>query len=149
MIDPAKLLRIVATALLVSGPVLAQPPETDPFAVGGGVDPFATPGDAPAGDDMNASADAGAASAPTGAANAQLGEDDPNPLVRMLRTNPPKTPADFAEAIEWMSRIGRWDEVSRYINLLQKSNWNQNQLSELSLAGGADLWFKLRDAKPN
>lgn len=146
MIDPAKLLRIVATVLLVSGPVLAQPPESDPFAVGGG-DPFTAPGDAPAGDNMSTAADAGAASAAAGAASALPGEDDPNPLVRMLRTNPPKTPAEFAETIEWMSRIGRWDEVSRYINLLQKSNWNQNQLSELSLAGGADLWFKLRDAK--
>ena len=142
MIDPAKLLRSVATLLLLSGPVLAQPPAggSDPFATGGS-DPFGAPADAPA-----AGMDAPAAAAPAaGAANAAANEEDVNPLVRMLRTNPPKTPAEYAETLEWMSRIGRWDEVTRYLSLLQKSNWNQNQLAELSIAGGSDLWFKLRD----
>ena len=143
MLDPAKLLLSLATVLLISGSVPAQPPaEPDPFAAGVG-DPFAAPGDAsmPAGD---MSDDAAAAAS---AAAGPVSEDDPNPLVRMLRVNPPKTPTEYAETLEWMVRLGRWDEISRYISLLQKSNWNQNQLSELSLAGGADLWFKLRDTQ--
>lgn len=146
MLDPAKLLLSLVTVLILSGPAPAQPPvEGDPFAAGGG-DPFAAPGDAStAASDM--AGDASAAAAAAGAASGPVGEDDPNPLVRMLLVNPPKSPAEFAETLEWMIRIGRWDEVSRYISLLQKNNWNQNQLAELSIAGGADLWFKLRDTK--
>ena len=146
MLDPAKLLLTLATVLMISGQAPAQPPAGgDPFGAGVG-DPFATPGDtqAPAGD---MAGDASAASTAAGAATGPVGEDDPNPLVRMLQVNPPKAPAEYAETLEWMIRIGRWDEVSRYIALLQKSNWNQNQLAELSIAGGADLWFKLRDTK--
>ena len=143
MLDPAKLLLSLATVLLISGSAPAQPPaEADPFATGGG-DPFAAPGDA----SMAAGDTSDDAAAAAGAAAGPVGEDDPNPLVRMLRVNPPKTPTEYAETLEWMVRIGRWDEISRYLSLLQKSNWNQNQLMELSLAGGADLWFKLRDTK--
>ncbi len=142
MLDPAKLLLALATVFIMSGAAPAQPPAGDPFATGG-VDPFGAAGDATSAD-MNS--DAGAAPAAS-AAVGPVAEDDPNPLVRMLRVNPPKTPTEYAETLEWMARIGRWDEISRYISLLQKSNWNQNQLSELSIAGGADLWFKLRDTK--
>ncbi len=155
MIDSAKLLRptawlticLVLGVVVMSLPVAAQPPDSDPFAMGAdaATDPFATPSDAAAGD-MNADA-AAAATAGAPAAGALPAEDDPNPLVRLLRSNPPKTPTEYAETLEWMSRIGRWDEVSRYVGLLQKSNWNQNQLAELSIAGGSDLWFKLRDAR--
>lgn len=140
MTEPFQLLRTVATVILMTGAVMAQPPAGDPFSVEAGAgDPFAAPGDAaPAGENMDAAA-------PAAAAAGALPDDDPHPLVRLLRTNPPKTPTEFAETLEWMTRIGRWDEVSRYITLLQKSNWNQNQLSELSIAGGTNLWFKIRD----
>ncbi len=142
MIDSAKLFRSLATALLLSSSLMAQPPEGDPFGGAPAGDPFQA-GGAAAGDAMDADVAAGAAGNQPAA---QVSEDDSNPLVRLLRTNPPKTPAEFAETLQWMVRIGRWDEISRYITILQKANWNQNQLAELSMAGGADLWFKLRDA---
>jgi hypothetical protein len=120
-------------ASLASGPAFAQ----DPFGASSS-DPFAT----------NAKDDS-SMTPPTVAvvpAGASAVAEDPDPLVRMLRTTPPKTATDFAESLEWMARIGRWDEVGRYLDILQKSGWNREQLGELSSAGGANLWFRLRDS---
>ncbi len=148
MTYPAKLLRFFATILLVSGsalvpPAFAQPPEgtSDPLVrerviLCGAWRPTCGRHEYRCGT--------------SGCVRCELAACDRrrsrSTRASALRVNPPKTPTEFAETLDWMARIGRWDEVSRYIAALQKSNWNQNQLAELSIAGGADLWFKLRDA---
>lgn len=109
----------------------------EPFGAG---DPFASPDPA---------ADVTAASpAPALVPNASAAPiaDDEDPLVRILRANPPKTTAEFAETLEWMVRIRRWDEVGRYLDQIQRAGWTRDQLADLSQAGGASLWSRLRGA---
>ncbi|MCC6507489.1 MAG: response regulator, partial [Pirellulaceae bacterium] len=123
----------------------AQDPFAAPSDPAAAADPFGAMGDAAITNEM----DQGGAAAPNAAAAAnalKALEEDPDPVVRLLRASPPKTPVEFAEALEWMTRIRRWDEVDRYLSVLQSANWSQDKLAELSQAGGAALWFKLRDA---
>ncbi len=42
-------------------------------------------------------------------------------VVRSLQANPPKTPAELARAVQLMARIKRWDEVTRWLNAIEKS----------------------------
>lgn len=127
----------------------------DPFGGAMGGDPF---GAAPGGDDpFNAApgADAGfggfgaapaAAAAPANASTpAQtLDMNDPNPLVRIVRANPPKSPQEFSDAIGWMTQIKRWDEVGRLLTEIGAANWSQDQLANLSRSAGSALWIRLR-----
>ncbi len=107
-------------------------------------DPFGATAGQPA---MNAQPAADAAAAPVVSnATGTRPADESDPYVRILRLSPPKTPEEYARAIESMTRIGRWDEVGRYLDALQKAGWSNDQLDQLSQAGGASLWFKLRDA---
>ncbi|MGN6133090.1 MAG: hypothetical protein ACTHOU_01275 [Aureliella sp.] len=89
-----------------------------------------------------------AAAAPAGAAAAAAAPvaEETDPLVRSMRLLSLKTPEDFAQALQTLVRIQRWDEVGRYLDKLQQAGWNRDQLAELSRAGGASLWFHIRDA---
>lgn len=106
----------------------------DPF---GAADPFSTADDTPAAVDQPAMA------APAAAAAAAA--DDPDPLVRMLRSSPPRTPEEFAQALEWMVRIRRWDEVGRHLDMIQRAGWTREQLAQLSAAAGTGLWYRVRE----
>lgn len=121
----------------VTGAIRAQDAQ-DPFGAG---DPFGGTADSAAAVDQPPVA------APAAAAGLPAEETDP--LVRMLRASPPQTPQRFAEALEWMARIGRWDEVGRYLDLISSAGWNREQLAELSSAGGPSLWYRLREGGKN
>ncbi|MFO1065971.1 MAG: hypothetical protein U0892_19080 [Pirellulales bacterium] len=131
-----------ALCCVLGGSVCAQ----DPFAA----DPFGAPPAAPAGQGSADAFGATPAAAPVaaGAAPTVLA-DDPDPMVRLLRANPPKTPHDIAEAIEWMSRVSRFDEVGRLIDSAQRSGWNQTQLLEFARTGGDALWYRLSSNTEN
>lgn len=114
----------------------------DPF---GASDPFAAPGDATASEPAQPGTAAAFGTSPVVPATAAP-EKDADPVIRMLRALPPTTPKEFAETLDLMARIQRWDEVGRYLDLIQKLSWTPDQLAELSRAGGSSLWFELRDA---
>jgi CheY-like chemotaxis protein len=70
-------------------------------------------------------------------------EKDNDPIIRLLRENPPQTPAEMAEGLMWVVRMKRWDEVHRLLDLIATKQWALPQLVELADAGGESLWFRL------
>ncbi len=66
-----------------------------------------------------------------------------NPVVLMLRENPPETPVEMAKGLSWMMRFKRWDEVRRLLDSVIAKNWSLPELSELSKSGDPTLWLRL------
>ena len=123
-----------------------EPDGGDPFGTATGDDPFnAAPGNGSGFGGFGAAPAAGT-SAPADAAAPSQGLDlnDPDPLVRIVRSNPPESPSELADAITWMTRIKRWDEVGRLLTDLSTKNWTQTQLAELSRSAGSAMWIRLR-----
>ena len=131
-------LRIVLTltCVLAISPLAAQ----DPF---GGDNPF---GGAP----MDAANDAfGAQPATKPAAQVAPGQvvaDDPDPIIRMLRSNPPKTPNDIADGLTWTIRLKRWDEVGRLLDRVQSLNWTLEQKATAARRMGTAMILRMRTA---
>ena len=124
---------------------------TDPFTTGGdpfgsGADPFgAGQADAPrdGGFEAFGQSDSGVAGG-LASSGSQLDEEDPDPVVRLLRAQPPQSPRDMADALTWMARIKRWDEVRRLLDSLAAKNWPLPRKAELARAAGPSLWTKIR-----
>ncbi len=155
------------SALIVSGIVVAaiwflQPCKLqaqDPFGEGdpfGGADvdvsdPFGSSGtDAGSGfgDTGFGDADVGtAAPSATASAGQTLGVEDPDPVVRLLYSSPPKTTQQWSDALTWMVRIKRWDETKRLLGNLQAENWSVERQAELSRLTGPSLWLRIRTAE--
>jgi len=125
---------VTGVAGLAAVSALAQ----DPFEAG---NPFGMPSAAEPAAAANKAAPPAGGAAATAAATPEL-----DPLVRVLRAIPPKTPTEYAENLQWMVRQGRWDEVGRYLDLLKQSGWSREQLADVANAGAASLWFQLRSA---
>lgn len=110
--------------------------DTNPFGMpsAGG-----TAADAPAfggfGQPMNAQ--------PTEAATS-LDQEDPDPIVRRLRSEVPQTPQDMADGLTWMVRLKRWDEVRRLLDVLNAANWPLEQQAALTRSAGSSLWLRVR-----
>lgn len=77
-------------------------------------------------------------------ANNPLTLEELDPVVRLLRLSPPKTAEQWADALTWMSRIKRWDEVRRLLDELSAANWTIESKAALARAGGSALWLRLR-----
>ncbi|MFK7736694.1 MAG: hypothetical protein AB8B50_11725 [Pirellulaceae bacterium] len=127
---------------------------SDPFG-GGGSDPFGAGGDdafdagdlfGGAGDaaDVGAMGGISADSTPGVSAGGSSDGFEKNPIVRMLRESPPTTPEKMSQALTWMSRIRRWEEVKWLLDLTASRNWNTNQKAALSRMAGPSLWFRIR-----
>ncbi len=118
------------------------------FAAGGSyaqepADPF---GGAPADGDVFS----GAPVPQVGAASAKANEipaDDPDPVIRMLRSHPPKSPDDFADGLTWTIRLKRWDEVGRLLERLQAMNWSLEQKATIARRMGAAMVLRMRSAE--
>ncbi len=117
-------------------PLTAQ----DPF---GGDSPFASAPAADAGDAFNAPS-AKPAAAPSNAAD--ITADDPDPVVRMLRSHPPKSPNDMADGLTWTIRLKRWDEVGRLLDRLQSLNWSLEQRAQVARRMGAAMVLRMRSS---
>ncbi len=141
---------IVASTALTMNLAFAQDPFGD-AGMGQATNPFGgmgeSVGDSPFGGfaQPDATGSAAAASAATPAAgSAEVAiDDEPDPVVRMLRQNPPQTPADMAQGLTWMIRFKRWDEVRRLLDSVSSKGWSLDQLSELAKSGEASLWLRL------
>ena len=115
-------------------PLAAQ----DPFA---GDSPFGGIPAADAGDAFGAPVAQPVAAA---AANADATADDPDPVVRMLRSHPPKSPNDMADGLTWTIRLKRWDEVGRLLDRLQSLNWSLEQRALVARRVGAAMVLRMR-----
>lgn len=138
-------MKCVAGIALALG-LTAVLPAQDPFGGGAaGDNPFGGPADAtsPFGG-FGEPAPAEAAPAAAAAATASpTSEEDPNPIIRLLRETPPQTPKEMAEGLTWVVRLKRWDEVRRLLDQIVAKQWDLPQLAELASAGGESLWFRL------
>lgn len=112
----------------------------DPF---GGDNPF---GGTPAADAGDAFGGPVVNAAPP-AANAPVPADDPDPVVSMLRSHPPKSPNDMADGLTWTIRLKRWDEVGRLLDRLQTLNWSLEQRALVARRIGAAMLLRMRSAE--
>ncbi len=118
----------------------------DPFGSGAGADSgfdFPLPGSVR--DVDSSSLDSAAATGPSGLApNADPTRREANPVVRLLREQPPETPDELADGLNWMVRIQRWDEVRNLLDTVNARNWSLEQKAQLSRRAGTGLWMRLR-----
>ncbi|MCA9129398.1 MAG: hypothetical protein KDB22_20070 [Planctomycetales bacterium] len=132
------LTRILSVVLVVLiGPqVPAQNPFDSPFG-----EPTSPTNSDPASGVFGGRGDEGTATPP---ATAVQDEPDADPMVRLLRARQPSTAEELVSAIKWMSRIDRYDEVGRWLDVLKQKNFSEDQLDQLSRLGGSALWMRLR-----
>ncbi len=76
-------------------------------------------------------------------ASSEIDAKEANPVVLLLRDNPPASPSEFAQALTWMMRFRRWDEVGRLMDVVSAKNWSLAELAELSKSGDPALWLRL------
>ena len=134
-----------AAGIVLALGLAATVPAQDPFGGGAATDnPFGGPADAasPFGGFGQAAPAAEAAPAAAATATAPT-EQDPNPIIRLLRETPPQTPEEMAEGLTWVVRLKRWDEVRRLLDEIAGKQWDLPQLAQLASAGGESLWFRL------
>ncbi len=103
----------------------------DPF---GGGDAMDTAGDAFS---NPAPARAGADNKPADATSTYLNTD---PLVRRVRDNPPKNPADMAKAITWMVQLRSWETVGSLLDRLAAANWPVADQAEVARGIEPAVW---------
>ncbi len=118
-------------------------PAQDPFG-GSGSDPFG--GGSPTGND-DAFGSQPAAKAATQVNGGSVPADDPDPIVRMLRSHPPKTPNDMADGLTWTIRLKRWDEVGRLLDRLQSFKWPLEQKAIVARRMGTSILLRMRSAE--
>ena len=82
-----------------------------------------------------------------GAASQQPLEEDPDPVIRLLRKSPPKSAEQFAEAFTWVTRLKRWDEAQRLLDRLSGANFTLEQQAELARSAGPAIWLRLRSTE--
>ena len=64
-------------------------------------------------------------------------------VVLSLRANPPRKPAEFARAIQLLSRIRRWDEVGYWLDEAVKQGLNEATATQMVEAAGALTFIQL------
>ena len=136
---------LIGTASFGCPQVMGQNP-FDPNAQGdspfGDDNPFGGMGNSDGPDAVFGATPIPSAAADSTTAQQQDASEDPDPIVRLVRESPPSNPEEMAEAITWLTRIKRWDEIGRQLDSL--AGWNVNQKAVLSRSAGAGLWIRLR-----
>jgi CheY-like chemotaxis protein len=117
-------------------------------------DPFGMSGDEPASDnpaDTTFEPDAGAEPVARRNAKADEVELDTDPIIGMLRTAPPNTPSQVADALTWTIRLKRWDEVGRLLDTVKANRWSMQQKAEIAKQMGSAIAIRMRgvDAELN
>lgn len=80
---------------------------------------------------------------------AQQPEEESDTIVRILRARQQNTPKEMADAITWMTRIKRFDEVGRLLDSVAQKNWSDAQKATLAREAGSPLWLRLRGQAEN
>ncbi len=121
---------------IMSAPLIGQ---VDPF---GGADPFA--GGAMASDPNAATGAFAQPVGPVAVANPNaIREEDPDPIIRMLRSHPPKLPTEFADGLTWTIRLKRWDEVGRLLDRLAAAGWTSEQKADVARRVGSAALLRM------
>ncbi len=89
-----------------------------------------------------ATVDQAAAVPPNDSSNASALREE-HVVVQGLRQSPPETPFEIGRAILYMVRIGRMDEVGKYLDQLAKLNLDPATATKLERAAGWDTWLRL------
>lgn len=63
--------------------------------------------------------------------------NETNAVVRSLRANPPSTAKELGKAIDWMTRIRRWDETAYWLDTIGKMELNGPMAIEILQSAGA------------
>lgn len=66
--------------------------------------------------------------------------NETNAVVRSLRANPPTTAKELGKAIDWMTRIRRWDETGHWLDTISKTELNGPMAIEILQSAGARAW---------
>jgi len=66
-----------------------------------------------------------------------LDPNETNAVVRSLRGNPPTTPKEFGKALDWMTRIRRWDETGAWLDEIAKLPLDGPSAIEILQSAGA------------
>lgn len=118
--------------------------QIDPFATEAGNSAFSTPDSMAPGSDASLP-DGGPSPNAAGAdASKTARETELDPIVRLLRQRPPETPEQVGDGLTWLTRVQRWDEVGRLLDLVASKNWPLQSKAELARHGGTALWVRLR-----
>ncbi len=64
-------------------------------------------------------------------------------LVLSFRSNPPRTAAELARAIQLMARIRRWDEVGRWMDEVAKLGLTETTATQMVQVAGAQTFVQL------
>ncbi len=130
-------------AWVVSGsPLLcSQSYSQDPFS---GPDPF---GGTPATGAVDDAFGAPPVAKPIPATGAALPVEDPDPVVRLLRSRTPKSPSEMADGLTWTIRLKRWDEVGRLLDRIQALNWSLEQKAAAARKMGSAMVLRMRSAE--
>jgi len=67
-----------------------------------------------------------------------------DPLILILRENPPITPKEFGRALNWMTSLGHWSEAAGLLDQVAAKNWSLPRQVELARSAGASTWIRLR-----
>jgi CheY-like chemotaxis protein len=67
--------------------------------------------------------------------------EETNVVVLSIRDTALSNPQQYAQAFVWLARIGRWDEIGRYLEQLKAAKWSQSQLAELLEKTDSALWI--------
>lgn len=67
-----------------------------------------------------------------------------DPLVFILRENPPQSPKDFGRALTWMTQLEHWTEVASLLDQIAARKWTLSQQAEISRIAGETTWIRLR-----
>ena len=85
-----------------------------------------------------------AAKPATPASGATLPAVDPDPVVRLLRSQTPKSPSEMADGLTWTIRLKRWDEVGRLLDRMQALNWSLEQKAAVARKMGSAMVLRMR-----
>lgn len=69
---------------------------------------------------------------------------EPDPVIRALRARTPRTTSEMADGLLWASRLKRWDEVGRLLDVTNTRGWNLAQQAEVAKIMGAARLLQLR-----
>ncbi|MFN7731290.1 MAG: hypothetical protein ACK5OB_05275, partial [Pirellula sp.] len=89
-----------------------------------------------------------APTAPRGRTNADASDgafdtSERDAVVRSLRANPPRSPEELARAIQWMTRIQRWDEAGRWLSALGQTNLDPQTALNVYQRAGSKAWLDI------
>lgn len=77
------------------------------------------------------------------AANATEAPTETNVVVLAIRDSNLQTPQQYGQALVWLARIQRFDEIGRYIDQIRGANWDQTAKAQLLDNSDTAFWLNI------